>query len=79
MMEILEKNGKQRLSLFVFECAMAVFYLAISIVLLFTTMLDYAFYNKGLKLVVGVLFGIYAIFRVFRSLNKLRDREMFNK
>jgi hypothetical protein len=71
--EIPETKGKHSIA-FVFECFMSVFYVAIGVVLLLTTILDYAFPNSGTKYVIGSLFGIYGIYRVFRSWNRFRNR-----
>jgi uncharacterized membrane protein len=69
-------NSKKKYGIvFIFECLMAVFYLIFGITLLFTSVLDYAFYNKTVKIAVGILFGIYGIFRIFRSWKQIRDRE----
>jgi len=58
---------------FGFECFMSVFYLAVGLVILLTKLLDYYFYNSGLKIAVGSLLAIYGIYRIFRSWNKFRD------
>jgi hypothetical protein len=54
---------------------MALFYLIIGIILLFTSTLDNFFNGNTLKIVVGSLFGIYGIFRIFRSWNRIRCSE----
>jgi hypothetical protein len=60
----------QKLGLFIFECVMAVLYLAASALLLFTPMFDSAI-EGGMKIALGVLIGIYGFFRVYRAVKKL--------
>jgi hypothetical protein len=61
-------EGKE-LALFIFESFMAVVYLTVGIILLFTSL--YQPISGILRMVLGVLFGTYGIFRVYRALKKL--------
>jgi len=65
-----EKIDGQKLGLFIFECAMAVVYVAFSIVLLFTS-----FFNRsvpeGIRIGVGIVIGLYGLFRVYRAYIKI--------
>ena len=59
-----------RLSLMIFECVMALAYVGISIVLLFTPLLNRNL-QGGLRIGLGVILGFYGVFRVFRACKKL--------
>ncbi|MDR2622256.1 MAG: hypothetical protein LBC48_06700 [Dysgonamonadaceae bacterium] len=65
-----EESGKyegQRLGLFIFDCFMSVMYLILSFILLFTPLLKNWQLQDGIKIGLGVLFGLYGIFRVARA------------
>lgn len=65
-----EESGKykgQRLGLFIFDCFMSVMYLVLSIILLFTSFLENWQIQREIKIGLGVLFGLYGIFRVTRA------------
>ncbi|MCL2651441.1 MAG: hypothetical protein FWD60_10520 [Candidatus Azobacteroides sp.] len=68
-----EKFDGQKLGLFIFECVMAIVYVALSIVLLFTS-----FFNRsvpeGLRIGVGIVIGLYGLFRVYRAYVKITQR-----
>ena len=67
------ENGtfKQRnLALYIFECVMSLAYIAFSVIFLFTELLKDTV--SGIpRLSVGILLGIYGIFRMYRALKKL--------
>ena len=68
-----ENTGKyngQKLFLFIFECVMALAYVAISIVLLFTPLFNHRI-QEGLRIGLGVVLGLYGLFRVYRAYKKL--------
>jgi len=69
----IQKINGQSLGLFIFECVMAVVYVALSIILLFTS-----FFNRsvpgGLRIGVGIVIGLYGLFRVYRAYMKIRQR-----
>ena len=68
-----EKTDKykiQRLGLFIFECVMALLYVAVSIILLFTPLFDRSI-QGGLKITLGIICGLYGLFRVYRAYNKI--------
>lgn len=61
------KYEGQRLGLFIFDCFMSVMYLVLSIVLLFTSLLKVWQIQREIQIGLGVLFGLYGIFRVTRA------------
>jgi hypothetical protein len=64
-----EESGKykgQRLGMFIFDCFMSVMYLILSIILLFTSLLKNWQIQHEIKIGLGILFGLYGIFRVAR-------------
>jgi len=69
-----DKYKVQRVSLFIFECIMALFYVAICIVLLFTPLFNH-FIQKGLRIGLGVVCGLYGLFRIYRAYNKLAQKD----
>jgi hypothetical protein len=65
-----EEPGKydgQRAGLFIFDCFMSVMYLVFSFVLLFTSLLKNWQVRHEIQIGLGVLFGLYGIFRVARA------------
>lgn len=59
---------------YIFECVMSLFYVAFAVVFLFTDLfIDTV--NGPIRLSVGILLGIYGIFRVYRALKKLFAKE----
>lgn len=65
-MNMEEPDKGQRLSMFIFDCFMSVMYLVVSIILLFTSLLKNWQIQGEIKIGLGVLFGLYGIFRVVR-------------
>jgi hypothetical protein len=69
-----DKYNPQKLGLFIFECVMAVVYIALSIILLFTS-----FFNRtvpeGLRIGVGIVIGLYGLFRVYRAYVKITQKD----
>jgi len=66
-----DRTFKQRnRALYVFECVMALMYLAFSVIFLFTELFIDTVQGTP-RLLVGILLGIYGIFRVYRALKKL--------
>jgi len=68
------KWSGQQLALFVFEAAMAVLYLVFSVVCLFPSLLHLRFAPQfeGIRIVLGIILGVYGIFRIYRVIKKLR-------
>jgi hypothetical protein len=69
-----EETGKyegQRLGLFIFDCFMSVMYLVLSVMLLFTPLLKNWQIQGEIKVGLGVLFGLYGIFRVTRAVKRI--------
>jgi hypothetical protein len=61
----------QKLGLFIFDCFMSVIYLILSIALLFTPVLKSWQMSEGVKIGLGILFGLYGIYRVARATRKI--------
>lgn len=59
----------QKLGLFIFECVMAVLYLTFGIVFLFTSL--FGFIQGWIRIALGILLGVYGIFRIFRAVMKI--------
>ena len=75
----IDKNKGQKLGLFIFECVMAVFYVCLSIIMLFA---HWNYFNnidangfKGLRIAVGIVIGIYGLFRIYRAYVKIKERD----
>jgi hypothetical protein len=66
------KYSVLRLSLFIFECVMAVLYIAASVTLLFTSFFSQL--TGGLRTFLGVALGLYGLFRVYRAYSKITQR-----
>lgn len=72
-----ENSGQyegQKLGLFIFDCFMSIMYLALSIILLFTPLLKNWLIPNGVKIGLGVLFGLYGIYRVARATGRIMRR-----
>jgi hypothetical protein len=67
--EIAEKYNGQKLGLFIFECVMSIVYLALAVILLFTPL--FPSIQGGLRIGIGILFGLYGLFRTFRAYKKI--------
>lgn len=72
--EEINENNWQRLSLFIFECVMAVVYVALSVILLFTPFFTRSV-PEGLRIGVGIVIGLYGLFRVYRAYVKINMRK----
>ena len=74
--DIIDQNKDQRLGLFIFDCFMSVLYLALSIILLFTPYFEryWPMMPKGVIIGLGVIFGLYGIYRVGRVTKRLTQR-----
>jgi hypothetical protein len=73
-----EEPGKykgQKLGLFIFDCFMSVMYLVLSFMLLFTSLLKNWLMPEGVKVGLGVLFGLYGIFRVTRAVKIILQKK----
>ena len=67
-------NKDQRLGLFIFDCFMSVLYLAFGIILLFTPLMRKWAVPDGVKIGLGILFGLYGIYRVGRATKRMIQR-----
>jgi hypothetical protein len=61
----------QKLGLFIFDCFMSVMYLILSITLLFTSFLKGWQIPESVEIGLGVLFGLYGIYRVARATRRI--------
>jgi len=68
-----DENKVQRLSLFIFECIMAIFYVALGIVLLFTPFFNHSI-QQGFRITIGIICGLYGLFRIYRAYIKISQR-----
>jgi len=64
----------QKLGLFIFDCFMSVLYLAFGIILLFSPLLKNWQAPEGVKIGLGVLCGLYGIYRVGRVTKRMIQR-----
>ena len=62
-----------KLSLFIFECIMAVAYLVIGVILLFTNFLNNRL-HPGMRIGLGVTLGLYGVFRMYRAYRKISQK-----
>ena len=83
-----EKYNGQRLASFIFECFMAVLYVALSIMMLFASFIYNSVQegsirnicgkllsiNEVLRIIVGIVVGLYGLFRVYRAYVKITQR-----
>ena len=78
MQENNKKESGQNIGLYIFESVMALLYLVISFILLFTKLFEDAITDKSIRLFLGILLGFYGIFRVYRAFVKFRNRNGAN-
>jgi hypothetical protein len=74
--EDFEKFNGQKLGWFIFEAAMAVLYVVFSAIFLFPSLfhlqLNRDVIPEGFSTALGIILGIYGIFRVYRAIKKMR-------
>jgi hypothetical protein len=63
-----DKLKGQKLGLFIFECVMSVLYLIVGAIFLFTPLINI---QGEIRIGLGILLGVYGIFRVFRAIRKI--------
>ena len=68
-----DKREGPRLALLIFEGAMSIFYLLFSVVFLFPSLSPVPITTQfgGIRIALGIILGIYGIFRVYRVIRKL--------
>jgi hypothetical protein len=71
--ESTDKYTGLRFGLFVFESVMAVAYLVIGVVLLFTNFLNNRL-HPGMRIGLGITLGLYGVFRVYRAYKKISQK-----
>jgi hypothetical protein len=64
----LNNLNKKQLSLLIFESIMALFYPTFGILLLTT---DIFYFPKIITIILGIIFIMYGIFRIYRTIKKL--------
>ena len=62
-----------KLGLFIFECIMALFYVAFSYILLFTPLLNNRI-QEGIRIGLGIVLGIYGLYRIYIAYKKITQR-----
>jgi len=62
-----------KLGLFIFECIMALFYVAFSYILLFTPLLNNRI-QEGIRIGLGIVLGIYGLYRIYIAYKKITHR-----
>ena len=70
-------NGRepgQNPGLYIFECVMALLYITISCIVLFTQIGIDAI-SGNLRLALGIILGIYGIFRIYRAIKKYKENK----
>lgn len=65
-----DKNQGQKLTGYIFECTMSIFYVFFAIIFLFTNLFTNVIYGN-LRIALGVLLGVYGVFRVYRAVRKM--------
>jgi len=68
-----DQEEGQKLGLFIFDCFMSVIYLFLSIILLFTPFVkkNWPMMPEGVITGLGVLLGLYGIYRVVRVTKRM--------
>lgn len=70
-----DKYKGLNIAAFIFECVMALVYLALGIILLFTKLLssNFSYLNlgAGVRIGLGVILALYGIARVYRAYKKI--------
>ncbi|MDR0232843.1 MAG: hypothetical protein LBI82_12085 [Dysgonamonadaceae bacterium] len=61
--------------LYIFGSVMALLYLVISYMLLFTSIFDNSITDKTIRLFLGILLGFYGIFRVVMAILKYQEKK----
>ena len=69
-----DKYKGMKVTLFIFECVMAVLYVTLGIILLFTPILINSGINSSLRYMFGIVFGIYGVYRVYRAYIKIKQQ-----
>jgi len=71
--EKMRKYSGLKLISFIFETLMAGVYLALSVILLFTSY----FHNfvGGLRISLGIILGLYGLYRVYRAYVKIKEKD----
>jgi len=73
--EKMRRYNGQKLGLFIFESVMAVVYIVLSIILLFTSYFSNSVITGWLRIFLGIVMGLYGLFRVYRAYVKIKENE----
>jgi hypothetical protein len=68
-----EESGKlkgRKLVFLIFECMMALLYLTFGVIFLFTSLYVYMI-DGSIRIALGVILGLYGIFRIYRVIKRL--------
>jgi predicted membrane chloride channel (bestrophin family) len=68
-----DKFSGAKLGLFIFECIMALFYVAFSFIFLFTSLLNNRIQTE-FRIGMGIVLGLYGIYRVNAAYKKITQR-----
>ncbi len=68
------KVDGQKLFSLIFESVMAVLYVCVAYLLLTTQLADHLI-KESFRLPLGIILGVYGIFRVYRAFKKLKSRQ----
>jgi len=71
--EKFDRFSGAKLGLFIFECIMALFYVAFSVVLLFR-LLPLPDYMQGFRIGLGIVLGVYGLYRIYIAYKKITQR-----
>lgn len=71
------------MALVIYEAAMAILYLTLGVVLLFQPLFNSIFKNNmqindGLRIMLGIILGLYGIYRVSRVIKKITQKKNYN-
>jgi predicted membrane channel-forming protein YqfA (hemolysin III family) len=71
-----EKTDIPRLALLIFDSFMAACYCIFGVILLFGSLFKSVFrnasINDGLRIMLGILLGLYGVFRVYKAIQKIK-------
>jgi len=70
----MKQYNVQKLGVFIFESVMAIVYIVLSIILLFTSYFHNSVITGGLRIGLGIVLGLYGLYRVYRAYVKMKER-----
>ncbi|MDR3219214.1 MAG: hypothetical protein LBU22_09630 [Dysgonamonadaceae bacterium] len=76
---IFSKFSGQELAMLIFDAVMAILYFVIGLILLFAPLFHSVFksahINDGLRMMLGIILGLYGMFRIYRSIRRLNLKD----